>query len=120
MTNHDKETEMDLSVSAIKDVEVVRAGLRNSMKANQLIKDFGLQFAKDTLNVCSSKTIHINDDGKEYLFDRDELSRLIESHDLVDFYDGIDGAKQALKTMHFDVYAKAHLKQAITDYEACQ
>lgn len=79
------------------------------MKAEDLIKAKGIDKAVSHLQCYGwRKTPFII-----------KLKRLVESHELVEFYGGVNGANGALKTMHFDVYTKARLKQAIADVESC-
>lgn len=102
------------------------------MKANEFVKKFGWCKVKEIIKNAPDwafETAGINDYAnsewsKIYPVSAyckmDDLKRLVESWELVNFYGGVDDAKQALDAMHFDVYAKAHLKQAIADVESCQ
>ena len=85
------------------------------MNENEFVKSWGLKEAKELLK---------NGEGwcsiGGYVFHTDDLKRLVESHELVRIYGGIDVA----------IYIRNHnmllpefmpeLKQAIADVESCQ
>ena len=109
------------------------------MKANEFVKKFGWDKAKGvasfTSNVCADPT-HFDsdldiyahfDDFKGVMDESDvcieDLKRLVESHDLVESYGGLENAKGKLE--YFDwiptgSWNHARLSKAIADVEACE
>ena len=90
------------------------------MKANELVKKFGLMRVKywirefTEINKLPNEMINL-----EFLND---LKRLIESWELVEKHGGLSGAKEYLKGnfIQYHMSAYARLKQAIADVESCQ
>lgn len=78
------------------------------MKANEYIKEYGLDIAKKAVSECTYG----------YGIDLIELKRLVESHELVARYGTADEAKEYLPMLRMDSYDE--LKQAILDVESCQ
>ena len=86
------------------------------MKANEFVKKFGLDLAKLDVRAFESGFIEREDIVEHYGFDiLDDLKRLVESHELVENWGGLDDAKFALQLVR---YPKC-LKQAIADVESC-
>lgn len=106
------------------------------MKANELIKNKGIEYAKDIVEsapdgvlawnegyefVCGM-AINISDEDREkYFVDMSDLKRLVESHELVESCGGVDKVNQYLKDGRvFRFKEKPLMKQAIADVESCQ
>lgn len=117
------------------------------MKANEFVKKFGWDWAKEilsqsnncglyvdaNLNVTCHQMINEPDQykGEGYVFHRNDLKRLVESHELVEELGGIDKAiifvLDAEKAgRYFGIFTSGggfsidELKQAIADVESCQ
>lgn len=92
------------------------------MKANDFIKKFGLDLAKLDVRAFESGFIKREDIVEHYGFDiLDDLKRLVESHELVEFYGGLDKAKtRCYPAKHVTMESYHNLKQAIADVESCQ
>lgn len=106
------------------------------MKANEFVKKFGLGLAKQYLNRTKNQGVYIEPkiklmihqsvcepitSGIDFVFHRDDLKRLVESHELVEKY-GADKINQKIKfleSIHLLTQAN-QLKQAIADVELCQ
>lgn len=82
------------------------------MKANEFFKAMGLKAVKQFLENDNIRTKEMHD----------ELKRLVESHELVESYMGLDMAKHTLSQKHYldndSIWRK--LEQAIADVESCQ
>lgn len=80
------------------------------MKANEFVKKFGLDLAKREYIV------------EHYGFDiLDDLKRLVESHELVEAYGGLDKAKlRCYPAKHLTMQSYYALRNAIADVESCQ
>ena len=76
------------------------------MKANEFVKKFGWEYAKHILNEDSVILVDL---------DYTHLKHLIESHELVENWGGLDDAKFALQLVRYP----DRLKQAIADVESC-
>lgn len=101
------------------------------MKANEFVRENGLYAFKHALAQLSFKPkmflivyqyecefVHeIKPNHGNCVFGYDDVKRLVESHELVDFYGGIDESKNYLTSLRFDSYDE--LKQAIADVEGC-
>lgn len=94
------------------------------MKANEFVKNFGIGYAKDLLHDargCVSVKL-----WDKYDFTTDDLKRLVESHELVDSYGGLDMAKSVLDIEIHEPYYNysaervTRLSKAINDVESCQ
>ena len=110
------------------------------MKANEFIKEFGIDEAKRVVEYrdkhasrthvykfnksCADKA---RLSGGAYLYTEsynewsvsvDELKLLVESHNAVDFYGGLKQARKAAHSNCFDYPMR--LLQAIADVESCQ
>lgn len=77
-----------------------------TVKANEFVRVFGLDITKIAINECPP----------EYDLDTVELKRLVESHELVESWGGLDDAKFALQLVRYP----ERLNQAILDVESCQ
>ena len=99
------------------------------MKANEFFKKHGLNKAKALLStqgktIANLKSEFTAEQLKEYqgyivsgdLMSLVELKRLVESHELVENWGGLDDAKFALQLVRYP----ERLKQAIADVESCQ
>lgn len=108
------------------------------MKASKLIRDKGLQYAKEIVDSAPDNATEWNEgyefqcgqsveispaDREKYFVDLVELKRLVESLDLIKFYDGIERAKLKLAMGTCLSGRPPHpreveLRQAIRDYES--
>ncbi|HCV3155826.1 hypothetical protein NRB13_14285 [Acinetobacter baumannii] len=110
------------------------------MKASKLIRDKGLQYAKEIVDSAPSNANEWNEgfefqcgqsveiskaDREKYFVDISELKRLLESIDQINAFDGgIKEAKEILSRInkHGGKYAtlfeRPALEQAIRDYES--
>ena len=85
------------------------------MKANEFVKNCGIDSAKSLLKMGSGYC-----DIMGYEFHTDDLKRLVESHELVMDYYGLTRAKEHAESNYTAPELKAALKQAIADIEACK
>ena len=85
------------------------------MKANEFVKNCGIDSAKSLLKMGSGYC-----DIMGYEFHTDDLKRLVESHELVMDYYGLTRAKEHAESNYTAPELKAALKQAIADVEACE
>ena len=105
------------------------------MKANEFVKRFGLGLAKQYLNRTKNQGVYIEPkiklmihqsvcepttSGIDFVFHRDDLKRIVESHELVSDYYGLTRAKEHAESNYTAPELKAALKQAIADVESCQ
>ena len=82
------------------------------MKANEFVKLVGMGRAKQHIKAMDIQNWH-NDFYNN-------LKRLIESHDLVESYDGIESAKMMIERTKFPLSDRIiRLKRAIADVESC-
>ena len=115
------------------------------MKANEFVKKFGWGLAKQYLNRTKNQGVYIEPkiklmihqsvcepttSGIDFVFHRDDLKRLVESHELVERVISrhnksskecqidINGLKSFVKK-NPKIYSK-RLKRAIADVESCQ
>ncbi|MBF7687058.1 hypothetical protein [Acinetobacter rathckeae] len=98
------------------------------MKANEYIKKYGIDEARKFLEVPSYSIDQLM--MLKSGVDVREIERLVESHDLLDEIDGIDGARDRIYICEIDdctsfslggyVYEISQVKQAIADVESCQ
>lgn len=80
------------------------------MKANEFFKAMGLKAVKQFLENDNIRTKEMSDD----------LKRLVESHELVELYGGLDKAKlRCYPAKHVTMESYHNLKQAIADVESC-
>ena len=76
------------------------------MKANEFFKAMGINAVRQFLENDNIRTKEMHDD----------LKRLVESHELVENWGGLDDAKFALQLVRYP----DRLKQAIADVESCR
>ena len=87
------------------------------MKANEFVKKFGVERAKQIVNADDSvHALVFATTGVSFL----ELKRLVESHELVMDYYGLTRAKEHAESNYTAPELKAALKQAIADVESCK
>ena len=89
------------------------------MKANEFVKRFGLERAKQFVNADhTAHALVFATTGVSFI----DLKRLVESWELVEKLGGLESAKIELKSVDYnsekDFYD--NLKQAIADVESCQ
>ncbi|MFV5476692.1 hypothetical protein VXQ12_14955 [Acinetobacter baumannii] len=99
------------------------------MKATKLIRDKGLQYAKEIVDSAPSNATEWNEgfefqcgqsveiskaDREKYFVDLSELKRLVESVDRVNAFGGLKDAKAVVKMGKHYKYLKAH----ISNYES--
>lgn len=106
------------------------------MKANEFVKKFGWSSLKIAVTlppfyrykyvIFYSDEIDFKNEfiekHREYMFETQEVKRLVESHELVDSYGGLENAKGKLE--YFDwipsgSWNHALLSKAIADVESC-
>ena len=86
------------------------------MKANEFVKRFGWEYAKERMEYCKGARLV----GMEI-----DLKRIVESHRLIEVEGGIDQVKDTFSFAYkhgadeLTEYGK-RLKQAIFDVESCQ
>ncbi len=107
------------------------------MKANEFVKEHGFQYTRNLVRDYPNHT-HVTDDGRMFinkntcashikvqldeLVKIDDLKRLVESHELVESYCGLDGSKRFIERdqeAEIDDYVTAKIKKAILDVESC-
>lgn len=95
------------------------------MKANEFVKKFRIEEAKEFLNAphWSIDQLMMLQSGLRC----DELQRLVESHELIKKFHGVEKAKYELKLIEEGSIFRCcvaitaeMLRQAIADVEACQ
>ena len=86
------------------------------MKANEFVKKFGWEESKALVNAQSWTMRQI---ALSTTVDTKELTRLVESYELVMDYYGLTRAKEHAESNYPAPELKAALKQAIADVEAC-
>lgn len=98
------------------------------MKANEFVRKFGLDTFRLSIGFVSTRkylVVHedeidfadeIKPSHGECVFDRSEVERLIESHELVE---RLGGLKEAKEYVPYN-YKSEQLKQAVLDVESCQ
>lgn len=90
------------------------------MKANEFVKRFGVDDAREYL--CGASFWEI--DGKPIAPCVDDLKHLVESHELVEECGGLDKAKERValeeKLLNPNVFYVLVVSSAIDDVEACQ
>lgn len=88
------------------------------MKANEFVKQYGINEAKRIIPICEKQGAGLTVSG--YRVNLDDLKRLVESHDLIKDYCGLTRAKEHAESNYTAPELKAALKQAIFDVESCQ
>ncbi len=103
------------------------------MKANEFVKEFGLDTFRLSVGFVSTRkylvvyedeidfTDEIKPSHGKCVFDRSEVQRLVVSHDLVEKWQGLEASKIKVNLLHtFGFHTQAdQLQQAITDVESC-
>lgn len=87
------------------------------MKANEFVKKFGIERAKQIVNADDSVHALVFATTKVSFL---ELKRLVESHELVMDYYGLTRSKEHAESKYTAPEIKVALKQAIEDVESCQ
>ena len=107
------------------------------MEANEFVKKFGLdsfkaailctQFKRYSYAILYFDEVDFSNDfidkHADYMFKTSEIKRLVDSHEFVGNFGGIEAARFYLKSKYREVSTpKTHamLKQAIADVESCQ
>lgn len=93
------------------------------MKANEFFKKHGLAEVKILLTSPSHGFFFKEDFYNHYGFDiYDDLKRLVESHELVEEYGGLDKAKAQAERFRLNTCIKMHgfMCRIIADVESCQ
>ena len=104
------------------------------MKAKEFVKREGLQVFRCALAQLSFMpkmflvvyhyecefVYEIKPNHGNLVFSYEEVKRLVESHELVESYGGLNGAKVKLNSLHDESTFKPKLKQAIADVESCK
>jgi hypothetical protein len=110
------------------------------MKANEFVRKFGMDSFKATMICPQFKrynyailysdevdfSVEFIEKHADYMFSTSEIKRLVESHDLVESYGGIDEAKDFIspygaEQLNKKIYSPMlRIKQAIADVESCQ
>ena len=109
------------------------------MKANEFFKEFGWAKAYDIIahipekfmpcyysNVCYCMKYKKYSDRfkpRDSLINMGDLKRLVESHEIIEKFGGLDGAKKKLNSLCIFRWITPEitaLEQAIADVEACQ
>lgn len=88
------------------------------MKANEFVKKFGLERAKQFVNADhTAHALVFATTGVSFI----DLKRLIESHELVEKVGGMDKAKMLLRMrIAAELYESAdEIEKAIADVESC-
>ena len=82
------------------------------MKANEYVKQNGWAMARKAVAECTYG----------YGIDLDDLKRLVESHELVEEYGGLDKAKAQAERFRLNTCIKMHgfMCRIIADVESCQ
>ena len=102
------------------------------MKANEFIKKFGWSSLKIAVTlppfyrykyvIFYSDEIDFKnefiEEHKEYMFETQEVKRLVESHELVESHGGLPQARKAAHVDCFDYPMR--LLQAVADVESCK
>lgn len=84
------------------------------MKANEFVKKFGWEEAKNIVDASEIISIDTN------IVDINQLKRLVESHELVESCGGLQSVGEKLTHgLHESRAVIERLKQAIADVESC-
>ena len=99
-------------------------------KAVEFVKTFGIEAAQDlwvgafdlynnNIQILNGMVCSFSDD--KFLFNLIYIKCIIDSHDLVESYGGLEKAKlRCYPTKHLTMESYHKLKQAISDVESCQ
>ena len=100
------------------------------MKANEFVKKFGWEISIDvskTIQKSSWVDVRVGGWWSREFVELPELKRLVESHELIKRFHGVEKAKYELKLIEDGSIFRCcvaitaeMLKQAIADVEACQ
>jgi hypothetical protein len=105
------------------------------MKATEFVKKFGwseaachLEGSRDVgtyidlkLNIMIHQSmVNPETSGFNFVFHRNDLKRLVESHELVKEHGSLERAKMYAESIYTAPEVVVRLKQAIADVEACQ
>ena len=102
------------------------------MKANEFVKKFGWDLAKELADECPSYCNYMHEHGFYKISETWQLNekhvlvldlkRLVESHEFINERGGLEHVKNLIATkLHwFDVDAIIKTNQAIFDVESCQ
>ena len=95
------------------------------MKANEFVKKFGWGLAYDVSRCKSDEPLYCQVLDEELsLSDQEvlEIKRLVESHELVEEYGGLDKAKAQAERFRLNTCIKMHgfMCRIIADVESCQ
>lgn len=107
------------------------------MKANEFVKEHGLQYTRNLVRGYPNHT-HVTDDGRMFINENtcvshikvqlnelvkmDDLKRLVESHEVVESCGGLDLAKRELQRQSILRWINPEterLRGAIADVESC-
>lgn len=86
------------------------------MKANEFVKEHGLSNSK----LFGNGWITFDEGCIENSVDREEVKRLVESHELVDKLGGIDAAYDEAGSYYTNESRMIEISQATSDVESCQ
>ena len=87
------------------------------MKANEFIKKYGIAEAKSLVNAQSWTMRQV---ALSTIVDTKELTKLVESHELVNDLYGVAHAKKYVASAYTAPEVVDRLNQAIADVESCQ
>ena len=91
------------------------------MEAKEFVKDCGMEVAKRTLdNAIGFGCSGIELFGGKYIFRTDDLKAIVDAWELVEFYGGIECAKNVDYGNIFPNNVVVSVKQAIKLVESCQ
>ena len=91
------------------------------MKANEFVKEFGLERSKKAIEMSAGDFSRAFDIDKGFIIvRRGELKRLVESWELVKEFYTIERAKEYANSIYTAPEVSERLKQAILDVESCQ
>lgn len=87
------------------------------MKANEFVKKYGIDRAKNITVFC----LGFDGDFSVWDFTISELKQIVESHELVEGYGGLEKAKlRCYPAKHLTMQSYHALRGAIADVESCQ
>ena len=91
------------------------------MKANEFVKKFGWDEVTSQLNKTQDNVVvmWLGSQSNDYALVKD-LKRLVESHELVESYGGLEDATKVCIQLYCKGEDISRLKQAIADVESCQ
>lgn len=86
------------------------------MKANQFVKAYGLKRIRHLLTMSSNAIVYCLDGEHVHV---DDLKRLVESHELIEQYNGLFEAKELIRVSPKMTSELRELAAAIADVESC-